>query len=99
MGIQRTHFFILYSISTDSSGDFFEHNLDDALNKGAYVVLNTTKVLTTGAATAGKTCMKPGTGGVVSMTMHLIGGSQYSTQNDHDVRILGSFYTIMHCVM
>jgi hypothetical protein len=28
------------------------------LNKGAYVVLNVTKVLTTGAATAGKTCTK-----------------------------------------
>ena len=43
--------------STDSSADF-ERDLSDALNKGAYVVLNITKVLTTGAATAGKICTK-----------------------------------------
>ena len=38
-------------ISTD-----FGNYLGDALSKGAFVVLNITKVLTTGAATAGKTC-------------------------------------------
>ena len=45
------------SIFTDSSDDF-ERKLDNVLNKEAFVVLNITKILTTGAATAGKTCTK-----------------------------------------
>ena len=50
----------VYSISTVSSDDEndFEHDLDDALTRGAYVELSIAKILTTGAATAGKTCTK-----------------------------------------
>ena len=52
--------FCCIPLSTDSDGDKrgFEHDLGDALNKGTCVVLNITKILTTGAATAGKTCTK-----------------------------------------
>jgi hypothetical protein len=43
-----------------------------------------------------KICMKPG---VISTTVHLIGGSQHGMQKKMTMMYLGSFRTIMHGVM